>query len=126
MTKRNIQRKKLSEQCDFIGKRFGKLTVVKESKFRPTMHRYFDCVCDCGTAHHARGALLVDGKVTKCKCCSSRQTQETKKAKGPKNVADFALAVYQMAAKSLRLGITAMKPIMEAAHAELVRQDCLE
>lgn len=62
------------------GKRFGKLTVLKEGKRiktydrtgKPTGNRkYWICKCDCGKEHQVRSASLISGKTRSCGCLYS-------------------------------------------------------
>jgi len=55
---------------DFIGKRFGKLTVTGYSGKRAGMHRW-KCVCDCGNETVVGQTLLQTGKTKSCGCLKS-------------------------------------------------------
>lgn len=52
---------------DFIGKRFGKLTVTAYAGKRGGMHRW-ECQCDCGKKTVVGQTLLQSGKTKSCGC----------------------------------------------------------
>ncbi|KKK85990.1 hypothetical protein LCGC14_2767730, partial [marine sediment metagenome] len=56
------------EKIDVIGKKFGKLTVVKEDIGRPGKRRYLVCECDCGNFKSIRKYNLTNGQTTSCGC----------------------------------------------------------
>ena len=51
---------------DLVGKRFGKLTVIKKSNRKDAKHRWWVCQCDCGCICEKRQDLLVHGKAEYC------------------------------------------------------------
>ena len=63
---------------DFIGKRFGKLTVTEYAGKRAGMHRW-QCICDCGNETIVGQTLLQNGKTKSCGCL--QQTQILKNMK---------------------------------------------
>ena len=56
---------------DLPGKRFGRLTVVSYSKSKPSRGAYWNCMCECGKTHIARGSHLVLGNVKSCGCLNA-------------------------------------------------------
>lgn len=52
---------------DFIGRRFGRLTVVEYAGKRAGMHRW-KCLCDCGSETIVGQTLLQTGKTKSCGC----------------------------------------------------------
>ena len=52
---------------DFVGKRFGNLTVAEYAGKRDGMHRW-KCVCDCGNETIVGQTLLQSGKTKSCGC----------------------------------------------------------
>lgn len=52
---------------DFVGKRFGKLTVIEYAGKRNGMHRW-KCRCDCGEETMVGQTLLQTGKTRSCGC----------------------------------------------------------
>lgn len=52
---------------EFIGKRFGQLTVIEYAGKRAGMHRW-KCVCDCGNETIVGQTLLQTGKTKSCGC----------------------------------------------------------
>ncbi len=55
---------------DYIGKRFGRLTVVAYAGKQDGMHRW-RCVCDCGNETIVGQTLLQSGKTKSCGCLQS-------------------------------------------------------
>lgn len=52
---------------DFVGKRFGMLTVLEYAGKRDGMHRW-RCLCDCGRESVVGQTLLQSGKTKSCGC----------------------------------------------------------
>ncbi len=52
---------------DFVGQRFGKLTVIAYEGKRSGMHRW-RCICDCGKETIVGQTLLQSGKTKSCGC----------------------------------------------------------
>lgn len=63
---------------DFIGKRFGKLTVSEYAGKRAGMHRWL-CRCDCGKETVVGQTLLQTGKTRSCGCISTETFLENRK-----------------------------------------------
>lgn len=61
---------------NLIGKKFGKLTVLKESGFikdnAGKNHRIYECLCDCGNITYAQHQYLEFGDVVSCGCLRSK------------------------------------------------------
>lgn len=53
---------------DLIGKRFGKLTVIKYSHKDKKSNTYWLCKCDCGGENIVRRNHLLSGGVKSCGC----------------------------------------------------------
>lgn len=56
------------ERKDYIGKRFGKLTVVKRTTDIGVFPSKVLCLCDCGHYCEVRIGNLVSGNTTSCGC----------------------------------------------------------
>lgn len=63
---------------DFVGKRFGKLTVISYAGKRAGMH-HWKCLCDCGNETVVGQTRLQNGKTRSCGCI--QQTQILKNMK---------------------------------------------
>lgn len=63
---------------DFVGKRFGKLTVTEYVGKKAGMHRW-KCVCDCGNETVVGQTLLQNGKTRSCGCLQQTQILENMK-----------------------------------------------
>lgn len=62
--------KNKSRANNLVGKRFGRLTVVKLHSDAVKGYEW-ECVCDCGRTKIAKGNLLVTGKTKSCGCLAS-------------------------------------------------------
>ena len=78
----------MSDIEDFIGKKFGKLTIVgfshKKQKFASGGKKngndfYYNCECDCGGKTTSRLADLKNGKAISCGCYRIERTKEHNK-----------------------------------------------
>ena len=58
------------QRKNYIGKRFGRLTVTSYAGKRDGMHRW-KCVCDCGNKTIVGQTLLQSGKTKSCGCLQS-------------------------------------------------------
>lgn len=63
---------------DFVGKRFGKLTVLSYEGKRAGMHRW-RCLCDCGNETVVGQTLLQTGKTKSCGCLQAEVYRENLK-----------------------------------------------
>lgn len=63
---------------DFIGQRFGKLTVLSYAGKRAGMHRW-KCLCDCGKETVVGQTLLQTGKTRSCGCLQAVSIRENLK-----------------------------------------------
>ncbi len=68
-------------RVDMIGKRFGRLVVVRDSGKR-SKHGgiVWECACDCGNTHFASTANLNSGSVMSCKCLQRELSGERRRA----------------------------------------------
>ncbi len=53
---------------DLTGQKFGKLTVINDSKIRKNNKVIWNCRCDCGNIVQVRGNDLKNGKILSCGC----------------------------------------------------------
>ena len=60
----------MPKKIDMIGKRFGRLLVIEESKIRKSHDKIWLCKCDCGTSTIVRGTHLRNGFIRSCGCYS--------------------------------------------------------
>lgn len=63
---------------DFVGKRFGMLTVTEYVGKRAGMHRW-KCICDCGNETVVGQTLLQTGKTKSCGCLQTNIIRENLK-----------------------------------------------
>lgn len=60
-----------------IGDRFGRLTVVKQSKERSKDgHLVYECECDCGKIVKVRSKELLNGDTISCNCYRIEQVKK--------------------------------------------------
>ncbi len=80
---------KVINPSDFIGKKFGKLTVVSHLGFikEGSSHRFFSCLCECGDEKQTTASKLKSLIGVCCKRCAikNNSTRNTKhgKSKSP-------------------------------------------
>jgi len=67
-----------------LGKRFGRLTLVKYL-YKKNGHKYFLCKCDCGNEKVIRGDSLKYGNTKSCGCIAIENTIKRSKKHGDKN-----------------------------------------
>lgn len=67
---------KMSRVHNLTGKRFGKLTVVKEASKSLSKQIRWECVCDCGKTSKVDTMNLVTGHTRSCGCLRSAQIGE--------------------------------------------------
>lgn len=63
---------------DYVGKRFGRLTVVSYIGKRRGMH-FWRCKCDCGRFCDAGQTNLQNGETSSCGCLAEERRKETLK-----------------------------------------------
>lgn len=61
---------------DYVGKRFGQLTVKEYAGKHEGMHRW-RCICDCGKETIVGQSLLQRGKTKSCGCLQAAQIRES-------------------------------------------------
>jgi len=66
---------------NLVGKKFGKLLVLSESKRAKNGASMWNCLCDCGVKKIIRGTNLTTGVTRSCGC---RRTEVNKSRIGPK------------------------------------------
>lgn len=70
---------------DYVGRRFGRLTVVAYAGKRDGMHRW-RCLCDCGRETVVGQTLLQNGKTKSCGCLQSEVYRDNLKLIGGTSV----------------------------------------
>lgn len=56
-----------------IGRRFGKIVVLKRAEKRcPSGEKYYLCQCDCGNTTLVRWSNLIEGRKSSCGCLKSK------------------------------------------------------
>ena len=72
----NIEQMRATKLIDMIGRKFGRLTVLREVE-RKGNSRYFECLCECGNKVTVRGSHLRAGLIQSCKCLNKERVHET-------------------------------------------------
>ena len=52
----------MAKKLDLVGQKFNKLTVESFSCSK-NGKSYWNCICDCGKTHIAKGSALKDGSI---------------------------------------------------------------
>lgn len=73
---------------DLVGKRFGKLRVVKRSP-DPRKSAYWLAQCDCGVEKVVRGSQLTSGNTVSCGCYGRERTRKINTRHGKTNSFEF-------------------------------------
>ncbi len=60
-------KKRKYTELDWVGKQFGKLTVLRHEKYIKGQH-YWRCLCSCGNETVVRQQYLSSGKARSCGC----------------------------------------------------------
>ncbi len=83
--------KTIKESNEFIGMKFGRLTILEVddhvTKIDKTNHRFCKCKCDCGKECYRDLYLILRGGVKSCGCLhneSLEQTRQKRKTYNPK------------------------------------------
>lgn len=78
----------MADKIPMVGKRFGRLTVIEESKIRKWDALCYECLCDCGKTTVVPGQALRSGNTRSCGCLH----REAFRAAGIKNSTTHGLA----------------------------------
>lgn len=66
----------MPKPLNLVGKRFGKLEVLKRVENTKIKLTYWLCKCDCGNTKVVRGSHLTAGKIKSCGCLSAEMARE--------------------------------------------------
>ena len=70
--------KKMGRKLELSGKRFGRLTVIRENGKKNGRTAWL-CKCDCGNYTTVQGSLLNTGKVISCGCFRKEQLKKAQR-----------------------------------------------
>lgn len=89
---------------DILGRRFGKLTVLKCSRTRLSEKKwnrpYYLCECDCGTKVEVQRNNLIHGHTRSCGCLKNMSGEQNKGWKGYGDISGSYWAHIRHGAKS--------------------------
>jgi hypothetical protein len=71
----------MARTLNLLGKRFHKLTVVKQEGRDKQGNRLWVCVCDCGSEVRVAGSKLKNGNTKSCGCAQKEAVAKTNKKK---------------------------------------------
>ena len=66
----------MPKPLNLVGKRFGRLEVLKRVENTKRKLTYWLCKCDCGNTKVIRGTHLVAGKIKSCGCISIEKVKK--------------------------------------------------
>lgn len=69
----------MGKKLNLIGKRFGRLSVLKKSGRGKQGQVLWECVCECGNVTVVKGDLLKNGHTESCGCLRKEQLVESNK-----------------------------------------------
>lgn len=61
---------------EFIGKKFGKWTILENAGKSKDGHKIVKCKCECGTENILALSNLINGKTTQCRNCALKYLNE--------------------------------------------------
>ena len=67
---------------NMIGRRFGRLVVVRRSERTNCGGTVWECICDCGNAKHIYANHLKSGATQSCGCLNRERTVQSKQTHG--------------------------------------------
>ena len=70
--------KKMGRKLELSGKRFGRLTVIRENGKKNGRTAWL-CKCDCGNYTTVQGSLLNKGRVVSCGCFRKEQLKKAQR-----------------------------------------------
>src|SRR5688572_29552695 len=89
----------MGTKLDLTGRRFGRLTAIKDiGKTNQGVYNWL-CRCDCGNEIVVRGTSLTYGSTKSCGCLISESTSKRFKKHGKSNGSDEYLAWENMKAR---------------------------
>ena len=59
------------------GEKFGRLTIIREKKYKNSKHLTVVCVCECGNIKEIRKSHVISGETLSCGCFASERARET-------------------------------------------------
>ena len=68
--------------ADLQGKRFGKLTVIRQVFSEKLQHRVWECKCDCGNLKEIQSTNLTSGRQVSCGCVRNTNALTLNKSHG--------------------------------------------
>lgn len=66
-------KKQQKKDVNLVGKRYGKLTVVRFLGVSEQRHKEWECICDCGNTYIATTSRLINKSVVSCGCAKKER-----------------------------------------------------
>ena len=70
----------MPKKLNIVGKKFGRLTVIREFGKTKANKTVYTCICDCGNEINAVGSGLVSGNTGSCGCLQRERTSQADKS----------------------------------------------
>jgi hypothetical protein len=80
----NTRSRYASSRAEDIGKKFNRLTVLRESGIKHGQVMY-ECLCDCGKEKQIKRYAVVHGVTKSCGCLTRESTSEANRRRGGRN-----------------------------------------
>ena len=69
----------MGRKIDMVGKKYGRLTVIKENGMTKHGNAKWDCLCECGNIVNVVGSNLRHGITSSCGCFQKERAREARK-----------------------------------------------
>lgn len=76
---------------DFIGKKFGRLTVEKKNGRNKWGTQMYDYLCECGNKINTDKSSVKNGRTTSCGCYAKEVTSENRKTHGMTETKEYKI-----------------------------------
>lgn len=76
---------------DFIGKKFGRLTVEKKNGRNKWGTQMYDYLCECGNKISTDKSSVKNGRTTSCGCYAKEATSENRKTHGMTETKEYKI-----------------------------------
>jgi hypothetical protein len=88
---------------ELVGKRFGRLTVVRKTGRKRNNHNEWECLCDCGKSHFVSSSGLTCGGTQSCGCLASESVSARNVERFNQDQRSGAVWLYESHGKRIRM-----------------------